>query len=402
MLVVIAEDEVEFRELMSDLFRQAGCEVHAFGNGQEAYGFLKSRRPPPDTLLFTDLFMPLMSGEELLERLANESIGIRTVVLSAYLGSELAARIERFRPLAILYKPVDMEVLLAFVGTAPAGVPAAQPPEPAMVPKAAGSAPAEKPAGTPEPPEGVAAKSAADAPPAPPADVVARAQQLGAVADGKCRVLVADDDAEFASMIREVLEDAGYAVTLARDGGEATRLAMSERFCVVFMDIVMPGVGGVEAISRIHGFEPGLLTVAITGAADESEIARAMQAGAFRVLRKPLDTEQLRDLLAQWALIGKRREWVTDRYAVIRPPRWGFFSFLQDRRNRRIVVLIALLLVLLGLAVPPIHRAVTALTAPLGDGIIYVRDALRSVIRAEGYLQRDEQRELERERNRDR
>lgn len=459
MLVVVVEDDLELRSLMLDVFRDAGCETEAFGDGAAALEFLKRKRPASDVLLITDLMMPGMDGVELLRRLAGERIRIPTVVVSGYLTDKVRARMNRLGAMAVLSKPVDIAVLKGFVKQAASFEPPAlsvlPPPEPEAEPEeehAAVATESDDHADAPEPESAPAPEVAGDEAagaggeaeipekaPLPvtdeggavseveagqdpfadaetkqegaavsseprrarlPTQIIERARVVGAVDGDRVRVLVADDDVEFAALLAEILEQEGYSVTTVHDGSGAVQRALAEDYYIIFMDIMMPGVDGIKAIERIRSAEPGLLTVAVTGKAGPVDVARAMQAGAFQVLRKPIDTDELRARLAEWALIAKKRRFVTDRYAKVAPPASGFFSFAGKRK--RVVILIVLLLFLTGLAVPAIHRAVSSALGAIGKGVGYLRSTMETVIRSEGYLQRDEQRELDRERKRGR
>lgn len=109
------------------------------------------------------------------------------------------------------------------------------------------------------------------------------------------RVLVADDDASVRRELKALLEGAGYAVELASDGQEAVRKAAAAKFDVVLLDVVMPGLGGLEACRAIkaragEALLPVLLLVAKT---DATSRARGIGAGADDWVQKPLDPPAL-------------------------------------------------------------------------------------------------------------
>ena len=75
----------------------------------------------------------------------------------------------------------------------------------------------------------------------------------------KRRILVVDDDAGIRSMVRTVLERAGYDVTTARDGREAIALLGTSDYDVVLLDVRMPRLDGVEVVGELARAESPVL-----------------------------------------------------------------------------------------------------------------------------------------------
>lgn len=107
------------------------------------------------------------------------------------------------------------------------------------------------------------------------------------------KVLVVDDDPVIARSFDRVLSGKGYAVITARDGDEALRKLREEKYDVVFTDIKMPGIGGIEVAERIKATQPWLPVVIVTGYGTEENEARAEAAGVSGFLRKPLSPEMI-------------------------------------------------------------------------------------------------------------
>jgi CheY-like chemotaxis protein len=102
-------------------------------------------------------------------------------------------------------------------------------------------------------------------------------------------VLVVDDDARLLRVVTMYLSIEGYEVTSAADGPSALAALQAQRPDVVLMDIMMPGMDGIEACSRIRGQAetasiPVLLFSALSGAEDAE---RARLAGANHLITKP-------------------------------------------------------------------------------------------------------------------
>lgn len=109
------------------------------------------------------------------------------------------------------------------------------------------------------------------------------------------RILVADDSEGTLVVARAVIERMGHGALVARDGEEAVRMFREEAPDLALVDIVMPGVDGVEAVRRMRAL-PALRWVQIVfiTAADEPDHAvRGLEAGGDDFLTKPLDTRIL-------------------------------------------------------------------------------------------------------------
>ena len=107
------------------------------------------------------------------------------------------------------------------------------------------------------------------------------------------RVMVVDDDSQMLSTIIEILEDVGHEVCSAPDGYQAIEMASKEPFGLVFMDISLPGINGVEAYRQIKSVSPGTRVIMMTGFTVEELIRQALEEGAYTVLYKPLDITRL-------------------------------------------------------------------------------------------------------------
>jgi CheY-like chemotaxis protein len=110
------------------------------------------------------------------------------------------------------------------------------------------------------------------------------------------KVLVAEDNPINALLARTLLTRAGCAVTLVHDGAEAVIAASAAPFDLVFLDIRMPRVDGLEAAARIRaGGGPSARApiVALTADAGEHERSLALQAGMNDFITKPIDASRL-------------------------------------------------------------------------------------------------------------
>jgi len=104
------------------------------------------------------------------------------------------------------------------------------------------------------------------------------------------RVLIADDDADVREVLVEVFRDAGFDVLEASNGLEALLYVKRDRPDAVVLDLMMPRLGGVEALKRIHAFNPGIRVLVVTGAIDPELHRQATLAGAAGVFSKPVSS----------------------------------------------------------------------------------------------------------------
>jgi CheY-like chemotaxis protein len=118
------------------------------------------------------------------------------------------------------------------------------------------------------------------------------------------KVLVVDDDPVVGKSFDRVLSGKGYAVITARDGEEALSKLSSETYDLVFTDIKMPGMSGLEVAERVKASQPWLPVVIITGYGTDDNEARAEAAGVADFLHKPLSPEMIEDS-AHKALLEK-------------------------------------------------------------------------------------------------
>ena len=109
----------------------------------------------------------------------------------------------------------------------------------------------------------------------------------------KLQVLVIDDDAVVGRSFDRVLSEKGYEVSTALSGEEALDTMNDTDFDLVFTDIKMPGMDGLEVTERIKARCPWTPVVVITGYGTEDNEAKASVLGASGFVRKPLTPEMI-------------------------------------------------------------------------------------------------------------
>lgn len=103
------------------------------------------------------------------------------------------------------------------------------------------------------------------------------------------KVLVVDDDQEIGYMFQRLLGGPQTTVTIARDGYEALEMIKSEPYNLIFLDVRLPGMDGVQTLEEIKKLSPDSIVVMMSGYSVEEEIKRAMALGAQDFIAKPFE-----------------------------------------------------------------------------------------------------------------
>lgn len=111
------------------------------------------------------------------------------------------------------------------------------------------------------------------------------------------KVLVVDDDAVVGQSFDRVLSDKGYVVSTAMNGHEALNKFAGEKHDVVFTDMKMPGMDGIEVAQRIKAESPWTPVVVVTGYGTPANEAAAAAVGVADFLHKPLLPEVIEEVI---------------------------------------------------------------------------------------------------------
>jgi two-component system response regulator HydG len=111
------------------------------------------------------------------------------------------------------------------------------------------------------------------------------------------RILIVDDDRDHAESIADVLATRQCHVDLAFSGEDGVAKFSETPFEIVFMDVKLPGIDGVEAFFQCRKIRPQAKIMLMTGYSLEQLVARALGGGALGVLRKPFAMVEIFDVL---------------------------------------------------------------------------------------------------------
>ena len=113
------------------------------------------------------------------------------------------------------------------------------------------------------------------------------------------RILVIDDEPAVAGVLAEALRDDGNDVIVAGGGEEALQVLAQNAPDAVFLDIVMPGMDGIEVLRRIRSVYPDLPVIILSGWVSPGQLESARRLGVTDVLQKPVALRTLSRALAQ-------------------------------------------------------------------------------------------------------
>ena len=113
----------------------------------------------------------------------------------------------------------------------------------------------------------------------------------------KAKILIVDDNLSLCKTMSFVLNRKGYDVSIANDGFEAIDRVKNEFFDIIFMDIKMPVLNGVETYKKIRAVNDKIIIIMMTAYAVDDLIQDALKEGAYGIIYKPLNFENILSLI---------------------------------------------------------------------------------------------------------
>ena len=107
------------------------------------------------------------------------------------------------------------------------------------------------------------------------------------------KILIIDDERSIRNSLREILTEEGYVVDVAEDGVSGVKAALGGHYDVIFSDIKMPGMDGVEVLGKLVDEGVDSPVVMISGHADINTAVDCIKKGAFDFIEKPLDLNRV-------------------------------------------------------------------------------------------------------------
>jgi len=107
------------------------------------------------------------------------------------------------------------------------------------------------------------------------------------------KILIIDDERSIRNSLGEILSDEGYDVDMAEDGTVGCEMVQKEKYNVIFCDIKMPGMDGLEVLDRLNEMGVDSAVVMISGHGDIDTAVECIKKGAFDFISKPLDLNRI-------------------------------------------------------------------------------------------------------------
>jgi two-component system response regulator HydG len=229
--ILIVDDDLSQRRSMALVLERKGYAVTTAGGGPEALDLVRAR---PFDLVFMDIKMPVMNGVEAYKELRHLRPDAAVVMMTAYAVEDLVQQALDAGAYGIIYKPLDIDRVVATIEEA-------------------------------------------------------RAARQGALA------LIVDDDVATCDSFRMILMKQGFSVGIAHTGEEAVALAQASVYDIIFIDLKLPTLNGLETYLQIRQLNPRAVVVMMTGYRDEMAelVEAALHNSAHACLYKPLNMAEV-------------------------------------------------------------------------------------------------------------
>ncbi len=235
--ILIVDDNMSQCKTMAFILKRKGYVVTIAQNGPEAIAIVEKS---PFDIIFMDIKMPLMNGVETYKKIKTVRPEARVMMMTAYAVEDLVREALQEGAYGIVYKPLDIEKVELIL---------------------------EK----------------------------ATENKQGAL------ILVVDDEPELCSALKELLIKKGYRVGVAHNGEQAIATARKKAFDIIFVDLKLPTLNGLETYLAIKEINPEVVAIMMTGYRQEMGdlVKQALHNNAYTCLYKPINMSDLLNLTAE-------------------------------------------------------------------------------------------------------
>ena len=156
--------------------------------------------------------------------------------------------------------------------------------------------------------------------------------------NSKAHILIIDDEASLRQTMARILQRAGYEVTTASNGQEGLQLVSEHPFDLVYLDIRMPDMSGLELLKTIHIKLPDLPIILFTAQPDVNSAVEALRRGATDYLLKPLNPQTVIDrtnTILEYQLNEKRKREIQRQIEALQAE----LNSLESRESDKVILL---------------------------------------------------------------
>jgi two-component system response regulator HydG len=133
----------------------------------------------------------------------------------------------------------------------------------------------------------------------------------------KTLILVVDDSFTDRQTLKDILEGRGYSVVTASTGAEALARVREKRFDIIFLDVKLPDVDGVEFFEQVKSIDPEVAVIMMTGYSEAELMQKAASHGAYTCIYKPFNVDRVAALVGElswWRKLGKGKHAEADKH----------------------------------------------------------------------------------------
>lgn len=277
--VLLVDDEEDYVRTMAERMEMRDLQSRVATSGAEALEMVEDEAPD---VMVLDLRMPGIDGMQVLERVKEEHPQVQVVILTGH-GSEKEEKEARaLGAFEYLQKPADTGQLIDVITAAwkrglklAADFVRESKDEFDRTMEAAAWAEAGEP--------DLAREAVGKEPPPSEAKVT----------PGAVKVLLVDDEEDYVRTMAERMEMRDLGSSVALTGEQALEMMEADLPDVMVLDLRMPGMGGMEVLSRVKDAHPQVEVIVLTGFGSAKDEEEARRLGAFDYLRKPVDIGDL-------------------------------------------------------------------------------------------------------------
>lgn len=233
--ILIVDDNISLFKTMSFILGRKGYAVTTAENGLEAIERVKER---PFDMIFMDIKMPILDGVETYKRVKKVRPEAVVMMMTAYTVDGLVQEALQEGAYGIIYKPLDIEKVIAII------------------------------------------------------------ERACKVKNGAL-ILVVDDDPWMGISLKNILNKKGYKTGIAPSGEKAIAMAEERVFNIIFIDMKLPTINGLETYLSIKELNPEAMVIIMTAYRQEMAdlVEEALRNNAYTCLYKPLDVAKLLELV---------------------------------------------------------------------------------------------------------
>jgi len=107
------------------------------------------------------------------------------------------------------------------------------------------------------------------------------------------KILVVEDEQKLAGFIHQGLQQAGYLVQISNNGSEALNKVASETFDLILLDLMLPGMTGIEVLKNMRAFNISSPVIILSALSGTSQVVEALDLGAVDYIKKPFEWDEL-------------------------------------------------------------------------------------------------------------